>query len=40
MLVDCIVIGYLCDEVVKLEEELGYYDGFFDIVEYFYLFVI
>lgn len=37
---DRIVIGYSRDEVVKLEEELGYYDGFFDIVEYFYLFVI
>lgn len=40
MLVDCIVIGYLCEEVEKLEVEFGYYDVFLDIVEYFWLFVI
>ncbi|HHU7558198.1 TPA: tagaturonate reductase [Escherichia coli] len=33
--------GHECgDEVAKLEEELGYHDGFLDTAEHFYLFVI
>ncbi|HCP7356878.1 TPA: glutaminase B [Escherichia coli] len=39
-LVDRIVTGYPRDEVAKLEEELGYHDGFLDTAEHFYLFVI
>ncbi len=38
-LVDRIVTGYPRDEVAKLEEELGYHDGFLDTAEHFYLFV-
>lgn len=37
---DRIVTGYPRDEVAKLEEELGYHDGFLDTAEHFYLFVI
>lgn len=39
-LVDRIVTGYPRDEVAKLEEALGYHDGFLDTAEHFYLFVI
>ncbi|MDK9357702.1 tagaturonate reductase [Lelliottia sp. V106_10] len=39
-LVDRIVTGYPRDEVAALETELGYYDGFLDTAEHFYLFVI
>lgn len=39
-LVDRIVTGYPRDEVVALQTELGYQDGFLDTAEHFYLFVI
>lgn len=32
--------SYRGGEVAKLEEELGYHDGFLDTAEHFYLFVI
>ena len=39
-LVDRIVTGYPRDEIVALENQLGYHDVFLDTAEHFYLFVI